>query len=131
MQGLLPLMGAGMAVLGLVALSAWLGFRGQPVLEGEHEARALAQSISGGFAAATVLLADDGRYALLSDSRGRVAVVLPHGAHFIARAIDCAMTAQHDDTVLDLVVGRETVRIPLGQQLPAWVALIDQSRVQA
>jgi len=131
MEGLLPLIGAGVAVVALVALSVWLGFRGQPVLAGEYEARAFGRSIPGGFEVLKVLVAQDGRHALLVERTGRIAVIVPHGAHFIARLVDGPMTVRRNGGALEFAIGRAISRVTPGEQLPEWIELLAPPGVQA
>lgn len=124
MDGLLPLAGAGLAVAGLVALCWALGFRGTPQLDGESEAIALAGAMPGGFSPARILLAADARHALLVDMTGRLVLVMPHGANFIARTLDSQVRTQAVDGLLDLTLPHRMVRIEVGEQLPAWLDLL-------
>lgn len=131
MEGLLPLLGAGLAVLLLVLLSTRLGFRGAPQLAGAAEAVALAQGLPGGFAAEQVQLTSDRRHALLSEGAGRIALVSPHGAHFIARLFENgAIIALPHQQALDLGFGHGLARIVVGQQLPDWLELLHQATAQ-
>lgn len=124
MDGLLPLIGAGLAVLALVALSAWLGFRGQPRLGGSDEAVALAAELSRGFAASRLALDRDGAAALVEDAQGRIALVAPHGAHFIAREIGPATRLVRDDDALSISIGSLQARLVLGEEARDWEAAI-------
>ncbi len=121
MDGLLPLAGSGLAVAGLVALCWALGFRGTLHLDGEAEAIALARMMPGGFSPTTVLLAADARHALLADMTGKLVLVMPHGANFIARSLDSEVRAQAVDGLLNLTLPHRIVRIEVGEQLPAWL----------
>jgi hypothetical protein len=98
-----------------------------PQLTGTDEAVALAQSLPGGFAAERVLLAADRHQALLVDGHGRLALVSPHGAHFIAHLFEGPVSRGQQDGVLQLGKGHGTARIFVGDQLPIWLDLLRHS----
>jgi hypothetical protein len=132
MEGPLPVLGAGLAVLLLVLLAYRIGFRGTPQLEGKAEALALAQTLPGGFSADTILLTTDRRHALLADGAGRIALVSPHGAHFIARLFsNGAVIPLPLQQSLDLGFGHGLARIVVGEQLPEWLDLLQQARTRS
>lgn len=87
MGGPLPLALALSAVVALVALTHLLGFTRERRLESCEQAAGLAQCLHGGFSPIGIILAQDGRGALLRDREGRVAVIAPVGAHFLARIL--------------------------------------------
>jgi hypothetical protein len=122
MNALLPMIGAGIAVALLVLLAAKLGFRGVPQLAGSAEARQIAASLRGGFDAADVVLDREKRGALLADTRGRVAVVAPFGAHFIARELAPHAVIERHDFVLGITTDGLQVRLDLGDVAHAWQA---------
>lgn len=128
MQGLLPLIGASVAVIALVALSAWLGFRGQPQLQGADEAALLAGDLPGGFIPGAVTLDRNRAAALVSDGRNRIALIAPHGAHFIAREVGRLDRVERAGDRLTITSGRSAVELILGAEAERWHALIAQAR---
>ena len=130
MGGLLPLIGAGMAVLALIGLSAWLGFRGQQPLDGPDEALALAGELRG-FTPSRLVLDLHGVAALVADTHGRIALVAPHGAHFIAREIGPEARLVHRDGELSIVTGAMRASMVLGDKAAEWDGLVSQAIARA
>ncbi len=128
MQGLLPLIGASVAVIALVALSFWLGFRGQPQLDGADEAALLAAGLPGGFIPGTVALDRNRAAALVSDGRDRFALIAPHGAHFIAREVGLLDRVERAGDRLTITTGHSSVQLLLGAEAEQWAAQIAQAR---
>lgn len=130
MDGLLPLLGAGIAVIALVALSGWLGFRGVPRLEGATEAAALAQALPGGFSAVRCAVDDQASGALLADAGGRVALVGSHGAHFIVREVDGSSSASCNDGVIAISATGLRARLELGAEASGWMERLRHAGVR-
>lgn len=130
MDGLLPLFGAGIAVIALVALSSWLGFRGVPRLEGAAEAGAIAQALPGGFSAVQCAVDGHASAALLADAGGRLALVGSHGAHFIVREVDGSSSASCNDGVITISTTGLRARLELGAEATGWMELLRQAGVQ-
>ncbi|MFC3098260.1 hypothetical protein [Alteraurantiacibacter palmitatis] len=127
MGGPVPLLLAALAVGGLIALAWAAGFRGDAQLSDEAEALELAASLPGGFAGRDVRLSADRRHALITDAQGRIALILPHGAHFTARLCDgAAAEARGNQLVLHL--GGRTFHIDGGEAADAWLNLLERSR---
>ncbi len=78
---------AGVGVCLLIILALRYGFTGVPRLEGNAEAVAIANGLAGGFDVQSCIMDRNGHCALLIDTQGRRAVVMPHGAHFVARLL--------------------------------------------
>ena len=86
-----------LAAVAFLVLLAWrLGFAGSPRLEDEAHARSLAQEVPGGFDAVAVALDQSARAALLRDAAGRIVLVAPSGAHYVARLLAPGTTAIRD-----------------------------------
>lgn len=73
------------AVLGLAALAHVLKLGGDARLT-EDTARAFAQDHH--FDAVTIVLHDEGRTALVTDSKGQRLRIRRHGSHFVTEALD-------------------------------------------
>lgn len=131
MTGLLPMLGAGLAVALLVLLAARLGFRGVPQLADVQEAGRIAASLPGGFTPSDVLLDRKRRGALLADGHGRVALVAPFGAHFIARELAPQTVVEARDGQLDITIDGLHARLDLGTAAQAWQNRIAQTGAPA
>lgn len=125
MSGPLPLALALFAVLALVGLSHVLGFNQSSALGGPDHAKALAQSLPGGFSPRDVLMAQDSKAALLRDQRGRVALVAPMGAHFLVREAEASWQVRQGHS------GRLTIRgsdfsadVDPGSEGASWLAIL-------
>lgn len=129
MGGPLPLLLAALAVSGLVALAWAAGFRGNAQLENEAEARELAANLPGGFAGRDVLLSADRRHALVSEARGRLALIAPHGAHFTALLCTDA-TAEEEAGHLVLRLRGRTCQIDAGERAGAWLNRLERARLK-
>lgn len=130
MGGPVPLLLAALAVSGLVALAWAAGFRGDARLESEAEARELAASLPGGFAGKDVLLSADWRHALVSDARGRLALIAPHGANFTALLCTDA-TAEEEAGHLVLRLRGRTFQIDAGEGAGAWLNRLERARLKS
>jgi hypothetical protein len=78
-----------LAIVALTALAWAMGFRAQPLLDGES-ARAEAEGRLAGFIATNVVLAADGRGALLQGRDGSLGLLLPLADGWIARRVSLA-----------------------------------------
>ncbi len=115
------------AVAVMVALAWRFGFSGAPKLADEAEARAIAEGLHGGFAATHVALDRQGHGALLRDASGRIALVHPHGAHFVAVLLDRPVPAGARDGSLEVFYSRRSVELDLGPAAAAdWAAALDR-----
>jgi len=93
------------AVVFLIILAWRLGFKGAPRLDDEAHARSLAHEVPGGFDATTAALDRLSHAALLSDAAGRIVLVAPCGAHFVARLLAPDTTVMHDGERLSVRTG--------------------------
>lgn len=115
------------AAVTLLVLLAWKwGFAGAPELSGEEEARALADEVPGGFAATAVALDRTGNGALLRDEAGRMVLVAPAGAHFIARLLGPGIRVERSEGELVLRGGGISVRLDLGPEATGWAQAIER-----
>ena len=124
MGSLLLVAGAAGGVALLVALAMQLGFRGVPELPDQREALALAAGLPGGFAAVETGIDATNRAALLADADGRIALVYPHGAHFIARLVPPGSGAVCDGGTLAIGMPSGPVRLELGPAAAKWAVLL-------
>ena len=125
MSGPLPLALALMAVLALVALTHWLGFRGTGKLTGRDHAIALAHALPGGFAPVEVAISRDACGALLRDASGRVAIIAPVGVHFIVRLPACPLAIRPLGEGLLEVRGEDfSATLELGEDSSRWQAIL-------
>ena len=115
------------AVAIMVALAWRLGFAGSPELSDESEAGAVADGLHGGFRAVEIGFDHSRHAALLRDASGRIAIVHPHGAHFVARLLDSSARAHcQGETLVVTAAGRAT-KVELGAAKAAdWAAAIDR-----
>lgn len=115
------------AAVTLLVLLAWKwGFAGPPELSGEEEARALADEVPGGFAATALSLDRTRNGALLRDEAGRVVLVAPAGAHFIARLLGPGIRVERNEGELVLRGGGISVRLDLGPEAAGWAQAIER-----
>jgi hypothetical protein len=112
------------AIAVLVLLASRLGFAGRPELLDEEEARSFAAEIPGGFDAVAVGLDRARNAALLRDGAGRVVLVTPVGAHFVARLLGPEFATSRDGHRLVLRDGRSTATLDLGPDADAWAEAI-------
>ena len=130
MPGPLFLAGAAVAVLVLIALSARFGHHGTATLDDEVEAREIADTLPGGFVARSAVLSADGTAALVRDGEGRVALVAPHGAHFVAHLLWPSDSVERNGAVLRIQCGARDVALDLGAAAGEWHDAV-QSQVAA
>ena len=117
-----------LAAVSLMIVLAWrLGFSGLPEIADEAEAVAVADGLHGGFRAVETLL-DHGRHAaLLRDASGRIAIVYPHGAHFVARLLDSSARAHREGETLIVTAAGRTTKLELdAAKATDWAAAIDR-----
>jgi hypothetical protein len=112
------------AIAALVLLVSRLGFAGRPELLDEEEARSLAAEIPGGFDAVAVGLDRARNAALLRDGAGRVVLVTPVGAHFVARLLGSEVALSREGHRLMLRDGRSTATLDLGADAGDWARAI-------
>jgi hypothetical protein len=112
------------AIAALVLLASRLGFAGRPDLLDEGEARSLAAEIPGGCDAVAVGLDRARDAALLRDGAGRVVLVTPIGAHFVARLLGPEVALTFEGHRLVLRDGRSTATLDLGSDADDWARAI-------
>ncbi len=111
--------------IGLLVLLAWrYGQTGLPALRDEVEARAIADSIAGGFAATSCAIDGNGHGALLRDSNGRIVLVHPHGAQFIARLLGNATVCRREGAMLIVRDGNLSLPLDLAREAKEWEVLL-------
>lgn len=117
------------ASLAAILLLAWLARRlglGRDVrLQGEDEARRLAQATICDFIPAELVIDRAGIGALLRDQRGRVMLLRRHGAHFAARLLDSHAFARLDRNFLTVGTGEARfgqVTLDLGDKAAIWAS---------
>ena len=119
-------LGASLAAILLLAwLSRWLGLGRDVRLQGEAEARLLAQAALCGFVAAELAIDRAGIGALLRDQQGRVMLLRRHGAHFAARLLDSHAFARLDHNFLTVGTGEVRfgqITLDLGDQAAVWAS---------
>ena len=119
-------LGASLAAILLLAwLSRWLGLGRDVRLQGEAEARQLAQAALSGFVAAELVIDRAGIGALLRDQQGRVMLLRRHGAHFAARLLDSHAFARLDHNFLTVGTGEVRfgqITLDLGDQAAVWAS---------
>ena len=117
-----------LAAVALIVAAVQWSWRDQPPAPlSEADARAVAGHALGGFARAETAIDQAARVAILLGAGGRIAIVCPHGAHFLAHALAAGSTAQVDGTAIALTLGGSgrTFRIELGDAAPDWAARIN------
>ncbi len=114
-----------LAILALALLARWLGLGGDVRIQGEAQARALAQEAIPGFEAIAVALDRAGIGAILKDAEGRQLLLRRHGAHFVGRMLDTAVEARLDQNFLTLGTGEKffgKITLNLGDKAQYWAA---------
>ena len=125
MQAMLVQFAASLAAVSALVWLAWkLGFSGPPQLEDEHEARLIAREASGGFAPVAVALDKARAGALLQDAGGRVVLLAPCGAHFVAHLLGFEASARASEGRLEVRDGRLRAVLELGSAAEDWAAAI-------
>lgn len=112
------------AVAFLIVLAWRLGFAGAPLLDDEEHARGLAHETSGGFEAIAVTLDSSRHAALLRDAAGRIVLVAPAGAHFVARLLGPGTRVTREGGRLTLNVTGAPTSLELGAQADDWADAI-------
>ncbi len=110
------------AIAMLTGLAWAMGFRSDPMLD-EAAAIAEAEGRIAGFRAAFVQLAEDGRGALLRDSAGRLAIIMPLGDSWLVRRIPADAQVRHTQGVLHVALNEPLLRdarLPLSR-MPGWL----------
>ena len=120
-----------LAVACLVALSARWGFRGKGELPDDNELAALLDGLPGGFVARERLVSTDGTSVLAADGQGRLAIVIPHGAHYLARLANGRLFAEESGTSLTIRDGSLALRFEAGDGAPGWRTRIGRARDQS
>ena len=113
------------AILLLAGLARWLGLGRDVRLQGEAEARRLAQAALCGFVPAELAIDRAGIGALLRDHQGRVMLLRRHGAHFAARLLDSHAFARLDRNFLTVGTGEARfgkITLDLGDQAAVWAS---------
>lgn len=114
-----------LAAVALLVLLSWrLGFSGRPELLDEEEVRLLANGLPGGFAAKSMALDSAGGAAILQDEAGRIALIVPCGAHFIARPLGPGASATCDGETLVVTEGAGTTTLDIGPGASDWANAI-------
>lgn len=114
-----------LAAVAFLVLLAWrLGFTGIPRLEDEAHARTLALDVPGGFEAVAVTLDRSGHAALLRDAAGRIVLVAPAGAHFIARLLAPGTAVTREGERLTVSAQRVSATLDLGRVADDWAEAI-------
>jgi len=112
--------GSLVAVAFLVILAWRLGFDGAPQLEGEAHARSFAHDVPGGFDPVDIAMDRSGHAALLRDAAGRLVLVAPAGAHFVARPLPPDTTVASEAGRLVVSASGVSVSLELGQAADDW-----------
>jgi hypothetical protein len=116
-----------LAAVGLLVLLSWKwGFAGPPELRGEEEARALADEMPGGFTPIALSLDRARHGALLRDEAGRVVLVAPAGAHFVARLLRPGIKVDLDEGELVLRGRGISARLDFGPEAADWAKAIER-----
>ncbi|MWV28753.1 hypothetical protein GRF63_12635 [Erythrobacter sp. GH3-10] len=112
-------LGSLLAVVLIVLLTWFLGFRTAAKLDSEAEATAQFQLAPGGFEPASLALDRQGASAIARDAQGRIAVLVPHGTHFVVRLLNEGSAITARDGVLQ-IAGIESLQLDLGESAERW-----------
>ncbi len=113
------------AVAALVVLAHFLGFSRGGRITSADEARAMLRLAPGGFEALELELDQDGQGAIARDCRGRIALLLPHGGHFVARILPPDSHRTVSGGVLVLARGAalpRAIALRLGKSAADWAS---------
>lgn len=109
-----------LAAIVAIVLVAWLlGFKQAARLTSEAEARELFRLAPGGFEPVAIDLDVKGRAAIARDQTGRIAVLAPHGNHFVFRllAAESSIMARGDSLTIECL---PELRLSLGDSAGVW-----------
>jgi len=131
---LLALPGAGLALQALASLAAilalaWLARKmqlgGDPRIQGEAHAHALADEAICGFDAQAIAVDRAGIGAIARDGAGRILLIRQHGSHFAMRELVSLAGVRLDGRFLTLSTDDRhfgTITLDLGDQAQVWAA---------
>lgn len=118
-----------LASLGAILALAWLARRlqlgGDPRIQGEEHAYALADDAICGFDAQAIAVDRAGIGAIARDAAGRVLLIRQHGSHFAARELVSLAGVRLDGRFLTLSTDDRrfgTITLDLGDQAQVWAA---------
>lgn len=118
--GLVQFAGSLVAVSLLIWLAFRLGFSGRPSLNDEHDVRRLANEVTGGCIPVAILLACDRSAALVRDATGRIVLVSPKGAHFVATPLSRRTHVERTATGFRIREGALTGEFEMGGATEDW-----------
>jgi len=111
------------AAVALLVLAVHLaGFSRQARLHSEDEARELARLAPGGFDVAQIALDRDGGAALALSSDGRLLLLRPHGAQFVAVPVSPAAVRREGEVLRVEPAGAPAIALRLGPDAAGWIA---------
>ena len=99
-----------------------------PHLGGKEELLAILVSLPGGFEIAHAQIAASGDAALAQDTKGRIALVAPSGAHFYAKLAGNETKVLLDGHVLTIHEDALMLRFDAGDEADFWDAAIRAAR---
>ncbi|RJY09675.1 hypothetical protein [Aurantiacibacter aquimixticola] len=114
--------GSLLAILALIYFAHRLGFSRNAQLEDEDDARERFRLAAGGFEPIAIALDTDGAGAIARDASGRTAVLVPHGAQFVARTLTAEDRVTAADGRLDIRFADPTFELSLaiGKDAECW-----------
>ena len=107
-------------VAALIWLAFRFGFRGEPQLLHRGEALVIAGEVVGGFDAVQCALDERRAAALLRDSAGRIVLVAPCGANFLARLLTSSTLVARAGDLLSVRDGALVATLELGEAAIDW-----------
>ena len=120
------------AVGALVALAHFMGFSRGGKLVSKSEAAELLALAAGGFESENILVDSEGRGALGQDGAGRLAALIPHGGHFVARLLGADARCGLDDgrlSVISSALGPKAFVLTLdAAPPPPWIVQLVDAR---
>ncbi len=126
---LLQFAGSLAAIAVIVTLAHYLGFSRVAHLDSEEEAADLLRLAAGGFEPKHVCLDRSGQGALAQDDMQALAILKPHGNHFVARRLgaETQLTAEGKSIhIADPSLGSTPVVLRFDNSFADWVAdLVD------
>lgn len=114
-------------VAALVLMSARLGFSAHSRPPDAAEVQSLLDSLSGGFDAEEIAVCASSGGAIAQDGDARIAFVIPHGAHYVARLATAEARAGLDDDLLIIHDGPSALQLDLGPQSAGWLDRVKQA----